>query len=330
MAAGFKSATVDAASVPATQTDFPTYVDLNRLGITTLAEAESVRVYADSGKATEWAREIVSVTEMHVKVPSLTSTVVMYVDWDGVRADLAVGATYGRNAVWSAHTAAWHMQGDTSSTGTYDATNTGATSGVAAKIGNGYDFGGVTEDDRLETTTNAPTTLNTWTASAWVKMDTLVNYAGVFNKLSTTRDGGGANQNIICIVHNDGKVGANPSGSWVFSSAASITTGVWYRIHWVRSGTQIEYFVNAVARGTSTYSNSNTAGFKFFIGSWVSTVNDYRLDGIIDEVRFIQEALSANWITTEYNNQNAESTFWGTWTDAGGSPSPIAHILQMI
>jgi hypothetical protein len=47
MAAGFKKATVRAADVPSTLTNFPTYVDLDRLGITTLAEAQSVRVYAD-------------------------------------------------------------------------------------------------------------------------------------------------------------------------------------------------------------------------------------------------------------------------------------------
>ena len=44
MAAGFKTATVNASDVPSTQTNFPSYVDLSRLGITTLAEAESVRV----------------------------------------------------------------------------------------------------------------------------------------------------------------------------------------------------------------------------------------------------------------------------------------------
>ena len=117
MAAGFKQATVNAASVPSTQTNFPAYVDLSRLGITTLAEAQSVRVYADSGKVTEWAREIVSATEMHVKVPSLTSTVTMYVDWDGVSADYAVTDTYGRNAVWSSYSTVIHNGGATDSTG---------------------------------------------------------------------------------------------------------------------------------------------------------------------------------------------------------------------
>ena len=100
MAAGFKQATVNASDVPATLADYPSYVDLSRLGITTLAEAQSVRCYSDSAKTTELAREIVSATQMFVKIPSLTSTFVLYVDYDGVRADYAVTDTFGRNATW--------------------------------------------------------------------------------------------------------------------------------------------------------------------------------------------------------------------------------------
>ena len=99
MAAGFKTATVNASDVPSTQTNFPVYVDLARLGITTQAEADSIRVYAESSKTTEWAREIVSVSEMWVKVPSLTSTTAIYIDWDGSRSDYSVSDTYGRNNI---------------------------------------------------------------------------------------------------------------------------------------------------------------------------------------------------------------------------------------
>jgi len=323
MAAGFKSATVNASDIPSTQSNFPAYIDLSRLGITTLAEAQSVRIYSDSAKTTELAREIVSASECHCKIPSLTSTTTIYVDWDGSRADYGVTDTYGRNAVWSGYEGVWHLEGTTGATGSYDLTDNG-TAARTGKIGDGRDFGGSTEDDYLYTATSAPTTLNTWTASAWVYPDVLGDYEGIFSKLSTTRNGAGANQDIILICHNDGRIGANPGGSWVFSTNASITAGSWYHFQWVRSGSQIAYYVNGTAYGTSTYSNSNSAGFKFFIGSWVSSVSDYRLNGAIDSVRFIQSALSADWITTEYNNKNDEATFWGTWSDvsAGAAFTP--------
>jgi hypothetical protein len=318
MAAAFKSATVNASDVPGTLTDYTAYVDLSRVGITTLAEANSVRVYADSGKTTEWAREIVSAAEMWVKIPSLTSTTTIYVDYDGVRSNYGNTDTYGRNNVWSAHTGVWHLEDTTGSTGTYDLTNNGATS-TAGKIGNAYDFGGVTQDDYLYTATDAPTTLNTWTASALVKIDTLGDYNGIFSKLSTTRDGDGSRQNFICISHNDGTIGANPGGSWVFSTSASITTATWYRMVWSVTGATVYYYVNGTAYGSDSFSNSNSAGFKFFIGSWISTVSDYRLDGIIDEVSFIQSALSNNWITTDSHNTLDEAGFWGTWTTIGSA-----------
>jgi len=38
--------------------------------------------------------------------------------------------------------------------------------------------------------------------------------------------------------------------------------------------------------------------------------------------------LSANWITTEYNNQNDEAAFWGTWTDAGGGGGGAAQAAR--
>jgi len=328
MAAGFKKATVNASDVPATLSDYASYVDLSRLGITTLAEAQSVRVYTDEAKTAEVAREIVTLSEMWFKIAgaNFTSTTTIYVDWDGVRADYAAGDSYGRNAVWSAFTTAWHLEDTTGSTGTFDLTNNGGTS-TNAKIGEGYDYGGTSEDDYLVTTTNATTTLNTWTNFITVKMDTLVNYAGLFWKLSVTRDGDGAKQDIILIVHNDGKIGANPGGSWVFSTNASITTATWYRFAWVRSGSIISYYVNGTAYGTSTYANTNRASYKFGIGSWVSSVSDYRLDGIVDECTFTTSSRSADWVTTDYHNTMDEAGFWGTWTNAGSSTTPTRMLM---
>jgi len=47
-----------------------------------------------------------------------------------------------------------------------------------------------------------------------------------------------------------------------------------------------------------------------------------------DEYRLRNGTLSANWITTEYNNQSDESGFWGTWTTvSGGAPTFIPRIM---
>ena len=159
MAAGFKTATVNASDVPSTQTNFPAYVDLSRLGITTQAEADSVRVYADSGKTTEWAREIVSATEMHVKIPSLTSTTAIYVDWDGVSSDYAVTDTYGRNAVWTGYKAVHHGDSVVDASGNLgNLTNTGSVAYSAGKVGKAFDGGASNTTKRMSITGSSPVT----------------------------------------------------------------------------------------------------------------------------------------------------------------------------
>ena len=69
--------------------------------------------------------------------------------------------------------------------------------------------------------------------------------------------------------------------------------------------------------------NTNTGSVLAF-GGRPNSLAQLNFDGRIDEARMKNGALSANWITTEYNNQNAEATFWGTWTDAGGGPAAQA------
>ena len=195
MAAGFKKATVRAADVPSTQTDFPSYVDLDRIGVTTLAEAQSIRVYADEAKTVEWAREIVSATEMHVKVPSLTSTVDIYVDWDGVRSDYAVGATYGRNAVWVDYEFVSHDGGGTDSTGNHSTTAEGGVTsgGITGKIGVGTSYDG--SNDGFDTGYDSFNPRNNFTMSVWTRVidiqapgwiigkgEVLSNYFGIINR----------------------------------------------------------------------------------------------------------------------------------------------------
>lgn len=313
MAAGFKTAQVNAASVPSTQTNFPSYVDLSRLGITTLAEAQSARVYADSAKTTEWAREIVSATEMHVKVPSLTSTVVMYVDWDGVRADYAVTDTYGRNAVWSDYTIVLHGDSTTESTGNNTLTHTNVTS-VSGKIGQAFDATGATNSYSEFTTKLGTFWDNDYTFQCWADLDSFDAANG--NQFVWAGD---RNQQHIDI---SGQLILNTfnAGSSNVQSTSSLSLNTWTMTHWQRVTTTTgKLYINGADNTSGTNVMKNPAGtltqaFRLFIRE-DNTASAY--DGQMDEIRFRAFELTANWITTEYNNQNAESTFWGTWSNAG-------------
>jgi hypothetical protein len=348
MAAGFKTATVTSADVAATLTNYPTYVDLSRLGITTLAEAQSVRVYADSGKSTEWAREIVSATEMHVKIPSLTSTVEIFVDWDGVRADYAVDATYGRENVWSDFKGVWHFNevpnGNLGSGSQIyrDATlneNDGeegyyidmdASQSIDGIVGKALSFGEgaddhifVPDDNSLDFGTGSFTV----TGMFQVDVGTTSRYQGIIKKATspmyTTYTGlqlglwGGSRPiedlSIMAGVGDGSTVKKITAGT-----VDSYGAGDWHLVKLVvdRSDDTLHLFIDGVEHGSGidisavgSVSNASDLLFGFDLN---------RMDGNLDEMRVKASADSADYATTEYNNQNDEATFWGTWTDAGG------------
>jgi hypothetical protein len=331
MAAGFKKATVNASRVPSTQTNFPTYVNLSRLGITTQAEADSVRVYADSGKTTEWAREIVSATEMHVKVPSLTSTVEIYVDWDGARADYAVTDTYGRNAVWSDYFLVVHAESngnDSSGNGTPTITGT-VTFVSGSPMGNSSDTNGSADNyinySNTFSSGNTSKSFTIWivtdnrTKRAWY-MDNGVTSTNQFDKaFGLFQDSGslyfyGFGGNADYIFTN-----AVPSNGVNFYVAASYNSS---------SSVNSLYFNGSLdGTKTRTLDTSGPGGLRLHCRS--QDLANSRFDGQINEFRGRNSTLSADWITTEYNNQNNEADFWGTWTDVGGGPTPMLHMLQM-
>jgi hypothetical protein len=66
-------------------------------------------------------------------------------------------------------------------------------------------------------------------------------------------------------------------------------------------------YVNDVLEINQTVSLNtavNPSGFNFNIGTIINQGVDTPRDGIIDEVRISNVARSADWITTEYNNQS--------------------------
>jgi hypothetical protein len=68
-------------------------------------------------------------------------------------------------------------------------------------------------------------------------------------------------------------------------------------------------YVNAASDGTATPNgNVQTGTSPFYIGQDPVTAG-LLWNGMIDEVHVASVARSANWITTEYNNQNSPGTF---------------------
>lgn len=358
----FKKATVTAAKVPATQTNFPSYVDLSRLGITTLAEAQSVRVYADEAKTTEWAREIVSATEMHVKVPSLTSTVTMYVDWDGARADYAVTATYGRNAVWSDYWGVWHMNGANASadkkldstgnsrsiiefnTPATEATNQwGDANGayslegiLGATSATTYDYLDIGKPDAAFSA-NTPFTVSMW-ANLQVS-DTTITDALIRQERN---DATGRNSWGIWVnTSNRLYFGYSPTTAIAGADSAlttgSLSVGTWSHIVGRRRATDYypvitkdgsDHGVGTSGSGAAFTANNNNAFVNRRYNSSYSSSQRYA-SCYYSELRIRASDVGDNWIATEHNNQSDEAGFWGTWTNVGGAISTSGLLMML-
>jgi len=332
MAAGFKKATVRAADVPSTQTNFPTYVDLDRLGITTLAEAQSVRVYADSAKTTEWAREIVSVTEMHVKVPSLTSTVSMFVDWDGVRSDYAVTATYGAQNVWTEYEAVWHLNEDPG----------GVSPQMLDATGNGYDLeargsmtsadlvddhlGKAIELDGIDDYFSTPTSFNTYPATAGEIRYT----SAIISDIPSNQEGGivyFSSFNGFTVFDGGLLEQSKGDNSGTDTSASQVDDGNRYHVAAVfNQANEYRLYRNGVQVVQKNIRDTEASNDEIWVGKHNDNSNN--LNARISEVRWSKKDLGSNWATTEYNNQNAESTFWGTWADVS-TATTVTNIVSI-
>jgi len=332
-------ATVRAADIPSSQTDFPFYVDLGRVGATalTLAEANSSRWYTDTDLVTEMAREIVSLTEGHGKYASLTSTSKIAIDYDGIRADYAVTATYGRNNVWTGELAVWHLNDVNDSSGnTRTFTNENSCTFPAAKIANGVSQGTSNTNKRMFRADALSFTKTTdYSIRGWVKLNTAAT--GLRNLLDLRE----ATTGHLMYIRTDDPGGVfTVRGGWASNGvgandidfALTMGTSNFYHLAMVRDGTTLRLYIDGVQQGSMTrtvFANGSGISNQATLGA--SGNGFIFASATFDEVRYRNTAPSANWITTEYNNQNAESTFWGTWTTFGGgfTPTPLMHMRMM-
>ena len=198
----------------------------------------------------------------------------------------------------SSTVALWHMNEGSGSTikdasgNQNDGTINGAT-WVSGRFGNALKFDG--SHDYIDVGTDSSLDLHqTFTVSAWIKADTLKNYAGIVTKVRSDRRGSPYSYMLIC--HNDGTIGAYDGSTWHFSSNAGITTGNWYHVVWVLTGGNIYYYVNGQSCSSNSFTYTDTAAHKVFIGSWYSRSTNYDFNGIIDEVAISNVARSASEI----------------------------------
>jgi hypothetical protein len=291
----------------------------------------NLRAYTSDAKTTQLPLDVVTFVtggtpevEVWVKVPTAATSNTIYFEADDTEtAQPAVTATYGRNAVWSDTIFHCHCN-DTSgslldSSGNEDLAVAGSlTYGATGKIGDavtGAGSGGLTKTSRTYDFTGG------YRFSFWGSLDaTQPSYACLIrqNNLdgydwSIIKDGGSDHVNFETSGSNQ-----------IFNIWASDVAGQGLsKYDFVYDGsTGIEIFRDgaSIGTGTSTAITGFTGRIKIF-----HEFTTYLDIDQIDELSFEETDRSANWIATEYANQNA-STAWGTvgtWAASGGGGTTI-------
>ncbi len=334
-----KSITIDCTKVQSSdQTNFPVLIDVLDTSFKTVANGGHVNnssgydiyFYSDINLTTRLAAEresfVASTGELvaWVKIPSLSASVntTIYIAYgdSSISTDPNSDATYGKTNTWDSNFyGVWHFP-DGSSLDVTDSTSqlntlaaTGTPTAATGQIGGGVTTG--TGANYLTDTLTTPMGMVN-SISGWVKFTSFGSQAFV----ATAVDG--------CeIPIGDGAGTADKFGlfgsGWVFGSR--LTTGVWYHLYVTRDSSTVsgyKGYLNGVIDITTTRSFTDS-GSSMKVG--VDKVNDsnHCVNGTIDEVRISNVVRSIDWIVTEYNNQNAPSTFmtFGSEVPTGGGVS---------
>ena len=276
-----------------------------------------------SDDTTEIAREIVSFSvsaetgEIHYKYSGTLSSSVdtaIHVYADGSSADYAVTATYGRNAVWSGCILRYNLKVDANdSTGTYNGTATS----ITYNTDTGASLNGTNSKIDIPTISGVTNELY---VNLWAKADTV---SGVRNMFFT---GNAANNRNLDVTNNSTypRVGWFDGGfKQVADTGLSFGTTSFRMVTGTKNGANLEIFIDGATEDSRNDLSTLNIGLDRWGVGYIRTNNASFFDGDIKWISVRSSVPTANWITTEYNNQNDNGSFWEA-TDAGGGAAAQA------
>lgn len=199
-----------------------------------------------------------------------------------------------------------------STIGANNGTAVNSPTATTGKIDGGMNLAGASQQHvTIGNTPNAPTAI---TYSLWVNFTSLPNaYQTVINK-----NGNIAGDYADLHIKSTGKLapfvgafnGTNNNVSYDGTGTYTLSTGIWYHLAITYDSVNgLKGYVNGALDGSVAAAGSLKANVgTTCIGT--DLINAGRdVNGLIDEVRISDIARSADWILTEYNNQNSPSTF---------------------
>lgn len=261
-----------------------------------------------------------------IRIPTLSATTdtPFYLYY---RNPAAVSSLQNPTGVWdTSYQAVWHLdeasgtRSDATTKGNTLTDNNTVTSGTG-KIGVAASFDNTLPEYLSRTdgnlSANFPgksTSSSTGvTVSAWANFG-IMDGSHSHNMITKTSSDGLTSEFYMWAGSTASKLNTQFStGTTVSSTTFLVDT--WYYTTMVWNGTNVQIYINGAADGTAgAMASFPTTTNMFKIGTrWNNTVNR-SMNGLLDEIRVSNTARSADWIATEYANQNTPSTFYSVGT----------------
>lgn len=333
--------TVQTGQVPSTQTNFPVLILVTNTRFKTVgngghvqnANGYDIRPYSDSGLTTALTYELVPSTynastgffEMWVKVPSLANGSVIYLGYgnNAISTDGSSSGTWDTNYKGVYHLANGStLNSNDSTSNANNGTAVNSPTAISAQVDGGATFNGLTQGINLAASLITGTN-TAFTISSWVNFTTPGTFLGIVGQYLGGDPGrlifGQLTGNIVLFV-----------GGASFNTPLTYNDTTWHYVHvtFDTSANSIIY-VDGASKVTAGMTLTTWAATNTGIGSG-DTSQDFPWNGSLDEVRISNTVRSANWITTEYNNQSAPSSFYtvGTEQAIGGSTISFRKTLS--
>jgi hypothetical protein len=313
-----KEITIDHTKVSGSSnlTDFPMLVSITDTALQTKAQSDGDDIlFTASDGTTKLDHEIESYNSSTgtlvawVKIPTLSysadTEIYMYYGNSGASSQQNVNSTWK-----SAYKAVWHLKEDPSgsapqiqdsTSGEFHGTTFGSMASgaqVAGQINGSITFDG--SNDYINTGNLG---ITSGVVTFWMKPGNSGSDSRIFSQASGSTGQGGA------VRYNSGALDVWNGSSWLtIVNASTLSSGNWYHIAILYSGSQATAYVNGVQKNTVNtgfaFSGPNFSIANRFVGSFGNYYN-----GVFDEFRVSDTSITADWIITEYNNQNSPGTF---------------------
>jgi hypothetical protein len=206
-------------------------------------------------------------------------------------------------AVWdSNYKGVWHLPDGTTlsaadSTSNSNTSTITSTTAATGQIDGGASFNGSTS--RIDISGTVNNSMSSYTVETWLNRGT-AQPTGYGTFISRHASGAG---NQYFLVTSGGTV-----YRWDgFPATQTISANAWHHVVYTYDGTTERFYIDGAAAG------SNVTTLSWDSDNWrfgMNTGGNHQYSGLMDEVRISNAVRSADWISTEYNNQSSPLTFY--------------------